>query len=224
MTGTEQTPTLAAPPAEHRIAADDACSGSAHGPGDEAQLLRSLRDGDRSAFEFLVRSHGNYLYNAARRITGDDAEARDAVQDALLAALRHFDDFEGRSSLRTWLYRLAVNATLMRMRTRRRRHEVSIEELVEPVTGIREEPEWHFAESAEASIARNEVRTAVRAGIDQLGDKYREVLILRDIQGHDTREVAALLGETEANIKVRLHRARAALKKALEPLYREQSP
>lgn len=192
-------------------------------PG-EAQLLKDLRNGDRAAFEKLVRTYGNDLYRAAFRVAGNETDARDAVQDALLSALQHVHGFAGRSSLKTWLYRLTVNATLMRMRSRRRRQEVSMDDLVQPVEGIREEPAWRFVESAETSIARQDVRTAVRAGIDQLGESYRTVLILRDIQGHDTREVAAMLGETEGNIKVRLHRARAALKKLLEPLYLEQAP
>lgn len=204
-------------------ASDSQRDGPRSRAADDAQLLEGLRRGDRAAFEQLVRTYGSYLYRAARRIAGSDADARDAVQDALLAALNKVGDFAGRASLGTWLYRLAVNATLMRMRSRNRRREVSFEDLVEPLTGIREEPAWRFAESAESSIARGEVRAAVRDAMDQLGATYREVLLLRDIQGHDTREVAALLGETEANVKVRLHRARAALKKLLEPLYQDQA-
>ena len=137
--------------------------------------------------------------------------------------LRHIGDFQGQASLKTWLYRLTVNATLTRIRAARRRQEIPIDELAPPLEGVREEREWNFSESPEASSAREDVRAAVRACIDRLPDNYRIVLVLRDVEGKDTREVAELLGETEGNVKVRLHRARAALKKLLEPLYRSEA-
>jgi RNA polymerase sigma-70 factor (ECF subfamily) len=145
------------------------------------------------------------------------------VQDCFLAVLRNIDRFEGRSSLKTWLHRMVVNAALMRMRSARRRPESPIDDLLEPVDGLRVEPDWVFTESAETMSAREEVRTSVQAGIRRLPHSYRVVLVLRDIEGRDTREVARLLDESESNVKVRLHRARAALKKLLEPLYRETS-
>lgn len=178
----------------------------------------ALRAGDRAAFEVVVRRHGDDLYRVARRVAGNEADARDAVQEAFLAALRAIGEFAGRATLRTWLYRLTVNAALMRTRARQRRREVSIDLLVPPIEGVRDEPEWMFVEPIESVAARDEIRDAVHACIDRLPDNYRIVLVLRDIEGHDTREVATLIGESEANVKVRLHRARAAMKKLLEPL------
>lgn len=191
---------------------------------EDAALLAGLRCDDAAAFETLVRRYGDYLYRVALRLARSEAEARDAVQDVFVSVLRNLDSFAGRASLKTWLYRLTVNATLMRMRAARRRREVSVDELVPPLEGMRVEPEWSFSESLEASSEREEVRAAVRDAIDRLPDRYRTVLVLRDIEGHDTREVAVLLGDTEGNVKVRLHRARAALKKLLEPLYRGEAP
>ena len=190
---------------------------------DDGPLLEGLRRNDAQAFEALVRRYGDYLYGVARRVAGSEAEAQDAVQDSFINVLRHIGDFQGQSSLKTWLYRLTVNATLTRLRAARRRQEISIDELAPPLEGVREEPEWNFSESPEASSAREDVRAAVRACIDRLPDNYRIVLVLRDVEGKDTREVAELLGETEGNVKVRLHRARAALKKLLEPLYRSEA-
>lgn len=184
----------------------------------DRDLVTALRAGDRAAFESLVRRHGDYLYRVALRVAGSEPEARDAVQEAFVSALRAIGDFDGRAALRTWLYRLTVNAALMRLRARRRRREVSIDELVPEVEGVRDEPDWAFVETVESIAAREQTRVAVQACIDRLPDNYRVVLVLRDIEGHDTREVAALLGESETNVKVRLHRARAAMKKLLEPL------
>lgn len=193
----------------------------APGPADEDQaLVQGLQRNDPRAFETLVRRYGDYLYRVALRVAGREAEARDAVQEVFISVLRTIAGFEARSSLKTWLHRLTVNAVLMRLRSARRRPEVSIDDLVQPPQGMRQEPEWLFTESEEAAAEREDVRARVRACIDRLPDSYRIVLVLRDIEGHDTREVAELIGETEGNVKVRLHRARAALKKLLEPLYR----
>jgi RNA polymerase sigma-70 factor (ECF subfamily) len=118
------------------------------------------------------------------------------------------------------LHRLAVNAALMRVRARKRKQEVSIDELAPEFEGLRgPEPEWRFVESTEDMLARSGVRAAVLAAIDKLPDAYRVVIVLRDLEGFDTREVADQLDETESNVKVRLHRARAALKKLLEPTF-----
>jgi RNA polymerase sigma-70 factor (ECF subfamily) len=189
----------------------------------EGPLIAGLQLRDAAAFEILVKRYGDYLYRTALWLADSEADARDAVQDCFLAVLRNIDRFEGRSSLKTWLHRMVVNAALMRMRSARRRPESPIDDLLEPVDGLRVEPDWVFTESAETMSAREEVRTSVQAGIRRLPHSYRVVLVLRDIEGRDTREVARLLDESESNVKVRLHRARAALKKLLEPLYRETS-
>lgn len=189
----------------------------------EHRLLKALRGNVPGAFELLLRRYGDYLYRVALRMTRGEAEARDTVQDAFISALHHIHDFQANASLKTWLYRLTVSSALMRMRSARRRREISIEELVPALEGVRDEPEWLFVESVETGSARTQLRATVRQCIERLPDSYRVVLVLRDIEGHDTREAALLLGESESNIKVRLHRARAALKTLLEPLYRAQA-
>jgi RNA polymerase sigma-70 factor (ECF subfamily) len=191
--------------------------------GTDAALLDALRENEALAFETLVRRYGNYLYRIALRLARNEAEARDALQDTFLSALRYISDFRGTSSLKTWLHKLTVNATLMRMRSARSREEISIDVLADPIEGVRDEPDWVFVESVEASAARTEVRALVRDSIDRLPERYRTVLILRDIEGYDAAEVAELLGDTEGNVKVRLHRARTALKRLLEPMYMRQA-
>lgn len=190
---------------------------------DDSQLLAGLRRGDDSAYTSLVNRYGDYLYRVALRVTRNDAEAGEAVQEAFISTFRGISTFEGRSSLRTWLHRLTVNAALMRRRSTQRKNEVSIEELAPEVDFERWEPDWQFAESSETLLMRQGVRDAVTAAMERLPEQYRILIVLRDIEGYDTREVAEMLDDNEGNVKVRLHRARTALKKLLEPLYRGQT-
>lgn len=187
---------------------------------DEAALIAALKRGEDSAYATLVNRYGDYLYRVALRVTRNEAEAGEAVQEAFISTFRSIGSFEGRSALKTWLHRLAVNAALMRRRGTTRKNEVSIEELAPEVGLERWEPEWHFAESSETLLLRQGVRDAVTAAMEQLPEQYRILIVLRDIEGYDTREVAQMLDDNEGNVKVRLHRARSALKKLLEPLYR----
>jgi len=186
----------------------------------EAELLARLRAGDEAAYAELVRRYGGRMLAVARRyLDGDDA-AQDCVQEAFVAAFRNLDGFEGRSSLATWLHRITVNAALQALRRRRGRDEVTIEPWLPSFDddGFLEGPTRMTAVGADELLAREDVRTEVRAAIDRLPASYRNALMLRDIEGLSIREVAEMLGVTQTNAKVRLHRARTALKKQLEPL------
>jgi len=192
-------------------------------PPSEGALIAALKRGEDKAFETLVRQHGDYLYRVALRVTRSENEAGEAVQEAFISAFRGIGGFEARSTLKTWLHRLVVNSALTRLRSIERRSEVPIDELVPGIEDVREEPEWDFVESVEVAVERDSVRAAVTQAMDRLPDRYRTLLTLRDVEGFSTHEVAQLLGETEGNVKVRLHRARAALKTLLEPLYRQEA-
>ena len=172
--------------------------------------------------EKLVRDHIAWMLKLAERLLGDRALAEDAVQDAFISAFRALDKFEGRSSLKTWLHRITVNAALTRLRQSKRRAELSIDaDLPEfDQYDCRIEAPWHYLATLEEVIENDDLRAIVTSCINALPDSYRIVLQLRDIEGYDTREVAQRLDISEANVKVRLHRARAALKKQLEPILR----
>lgn len=180
--------------------------------------LPALRTGDAAAFERMVERHGGRLLVVARRLLGDDHEAQDALQDALISAFRGLPTFKGEARLSTWLHRITVNAVLMRMRSRRRRHEVPIESMLPAfqADGHRVVGREAWSDSAETLMERAETRASVRGAIDRLPGDYRTVLILRDIEGLDTREVAEMLDLTQGAVKVRLHRARQALRHLLE--------
>jgi RNA polymerase sigma-70 factor (ECF subfamily) len=155
---------------------------------------------------------------AARRLLRTEDDARDAVQDALLSAFRGIDSFQGGARLSTWLHRIVINAALMKLRSRQRKQERSIEELLpsfaEDGHTQRSAAEWRTAEDA---LARRQLLGTVQHCIDQLPESYRTVLILRDIEDMDTEPTAQLLGLTPGAVKVRLHRARLALRALLDP-------
>ena len=191
---------------------------------EEAELLAGLRSGDDAAYEHLVRTYGGRLLAVTRRILGDEDDARDAVQEAFLSAFKSIDRFEGGSLVSTWLHRIAVNAALMKIRSRKRRPEDPIDELLpkylddgHPVT-----PAVPWRELSDAQLVRAETREQVRAAIDRLPDGYRTVLVLRDIEELDTAEVAEQLGMTKNAVKTRLHRARQALRGLLDPELRAE--
>jgi RNA polymerase sigma-70 factor, ECF subfamily len=178
-------------------------------------------------FEEWVERYGPRMLATARRLLRDDAEAQDCVQDAFLAAFRNLAGFQGRSSAGTWLHRILINEALTRIRSRTRRREESIEHLLPEfdATGMRMGVEPRSPVGIESLLQSEEVRNQVRAAIDRLPARYRTILLVRDIEGYDTEEAAALLEISTGAVKTRLHRARAALKKLLEPLmFNDESP
>ena len=184
----------------------------------EAALLARLRAGENAAYEELVRASSPRLLATLRRILRSDDDAHDALQETYLAAFRALPRFEGQSKLSTWLHRIAVNAALMKLRSRRRRPEESIDELLP-----RFEQDGHFTSDTASTgkLLDEEVddarrRAAVRRGIDALPEPHRTVIVLRDVEGLSTEETAEQLGVTREATKMRLHRARQALRTLLE--------
>jgi RNA polymerase sigma-70 factor (ECF subfamily) len=170
--------------------------------------------------EGLVRDNIGWMLALARRMLGDRALAEDVVQDAFISAFRGLRHFEQRSSLKTWLHRITVNAALMKLRQLKRLGEQSIEEYLPEFDryDCRIEPVWPGLVAAEDILQNEGLRALVAEKITLLPDAYRIVLQLRDIEEYNTEEVAELLGISAGNVKVRLHRARAALKKLLQPI------
>ncbi len=186
------------------------------------ELVARLRAGEEAAYEELVRNHSARLLAVARRILGSSEEARDVVQETFLAAFQSLDRFREEANLATWLSRIAVNQSLMKLRSRKRKPEQSIEDLLPSFLPdghqVRESALWEV--SIDTAVERNEVFGLVRRAIDRLPSNYRTVLLLRDIEELSTEEVARMLGVTSNTIKVRLHRARQALRTLLEPHFR----
>lgn len=180
---------------------------------DDRQLLTSLRAGDEQAFELLVRVYGGRMLAVARRFVRNDEDAQDVVQSAYLNAFRSVGQFEGNCQVSTWLHRIVVNTALMKLRSRRRKPERSIDELLpsfqEDGHHVEQFSDW--CAPADELMERSQTRAIVRSCIDRLPQNYREVLMLRDIEELSTEESARMLSMTPTAVKVRLHRARQAL-------------
>jgi RNA polymerase sigma-70 factor (ECF subfamily) len=184
----------------------------------EAQLVELLRAGDDAAFEAVVRQYSGRLLAAARRLLRNEDDAADAVQEAFLAAYKSIEGFQGAARLSTWLHRIVINAALMKLRGDSRRPEDALADLLPRFNA---DGEWMdtvrgWDSSSEELLGRRETRVLVRRCIDRLPDAYRTVLMLRDIEDLDTEEVAEMLGVTANAVKIRLHRARQALRTLLE--------
>jgi RNA polymerase sigma-70 factor (ECF subfamily) len=180
---------------------------------DEAILLNRLRSGDDAAYELLIRTYGGRLLAVARGLLRNEEDARDAVQAAYVSAFKSLATFNGKSQLSTWLHRIVVNAALMKLRTRRRKPEESIDDLLPTFLddGHHTAKFTEWAAQADQLLESKQARHAVREAIASLPDQHRTVLLLRDIEEMTTEEVAAELGLTCNAVKIRLHRARQAL-------------
>ena len=172
--------------------------------------------------EAIVRANIRWMLALAERLLRDRGLAEDVVQEAFLSAFRSLDGFEGRSSLASWLHRITANTALSKLRQLKRLAEESIDEHLPEFDryDCRVEVPWHHLAPVDDVVASEDLRIRVWLGIGKLPDAYRIVLQLRDIEGYDTAEVAKMLDISESNVKVRLHRARSALKKLIEPILR----
>jgi RNA polymerase sigma-70 factor (ECF subfamily) len=188
---------------------------------DEQALVAGLRAGDERAYERVVRLHSPRLLAVTRRILQNEEDARDAVQDAFLSAFRSLGSFHGGARFSTWLHRIGVNAALMKLRSRQRKQELPITDLLPKFLG-----DGHPAEPAapwepvEKLLERQETRELVRRYIAELPEDYRTVLLLRDIEELDTEQAAEQLGINPGAVKTRLHRARQALRTLLDRHFR----
>lgn len=184
----------------------------------ESLMLERLRAGDAAAFEMLVRLYGGRLLAAARRLLRNEEDAADAVQEAFLAAFKSIDGFQGTARLSTWLHRIVINAALMKVRRSARRPEEAIEDLLPrfDADGCWVDTVQEWGSGSEELLERRETRMMVRRCIEALPEAYRMILILRDIEDLDTDEAADILGITPNATKIRLHRARQALRTLLD--------
>ncbi|MEZ4564157.1 MAG: RNA polymerase sigma factor [Thermomicrobiales bacterium] len=176
---------------------------------DESELLAGLRRGERMACTCLLKRHAPRLYRLARQLMGDADEAEDVLQEAFINACARIGEFEGRSSLGTWLHRIVRNTALGRLRARARRAGSFSQDEAE----LAAVPDNSAA--LEEQVLAQELGARVEQAILTLPASTRAAVVLRDIEGLSTAEAAAELGISESALKVRLHRARQHLRAAL---------
>ena len=185
---------------------------------DEASLVASAKAGDAHAFEELVNRYERKIFRLTKHITQNDADAEDAMQDAFLKAFRHLSEFEGGSRFYTWLVRIAVNESLMRLRKRRPNHFSLDEPLKTEEESIpRQLEDW--GPTPEQRYEKKEMGSILSKVIEQLEPIYRTVFVLRDVEDISTEDTAQMLGISISAVKSRLLRARLKLREMLHPYF-----
>lgn len=188
---------------------------------DEAELIARLQAGDRAACAECIDIHGPSVYRLALRLMGNEADAEDVMQETFLSAFKAIRSFEGRSSLGTWLYRIAHNAAMMRLR-RPNPYLVSVEESLEAdAPGLVPRQLFDWCCLPEKDFASEEVRLELERAVRELPETFKGVFIMRELEGLSTSETADALELSEGAVKVRLHRARLWLRERLSSYFTE---
>jgi RNA polymerase sigma-70 factor (ECF subfamily) len=184
--------------------------------------LSALKRGDKHAFTLLVDAHSDQIYRLAFKMLGDEQDAEDILQETFIKALKNIQNFEGRSKLSTWLYRIAVNEALMLLR-KRKGVVVDIDQVYETEEGElmpRQITDWCCLPEKELMSA--ETHHAIDQAIQTLSDANRAAFLLRDVEGLSTQEAAEVLNISESALKVRLMRARMALRESLTEYFADK--
>ncbi|UCF68212.1 MAG: sigma-70 family RNA polymerase sigma factor [Acidobacteriota bacterium] len=194
-------------------------------PSTDEMLLESLRRGETGAFERLAERYSDRIFGFGLKMCGEREDALDVLQDTLLQAFRSIDKIEHAAALRSWLFRVASNACLMKRRKGKYEpaRELSLEELA-PRNA--EEARIEIPDPStlpDAGVERAEIRRRLREAIQQLPQHYRVVLVLRDLEQMSSKQVGDVLDLPESTVKMRLHRARLMLRKQLAQYYSRES-
>jgi RNA polymerase sigma-70 factor (ECF subfamily) len=190
-------------------------------PEAEFTLIEGLRRCDTTALETLMERYASRVYRLAYGITKNEADAEEVVQDVFLSVFRKIESFEGRAGLWTWMYRVTVNASLIKRRGKRAQVEVHLEDHLPTFledghrAGDRAMLLADWSATPEEELLSGETRALVWRAIDRLPDHHKLVLLLRDMEELSNEEVAEVVGESVACVKSRLHRARMALREEL---------
>jgi len=187
----------------------------------EKELVKRAKQGDKKALTELVNRYSERIYNLALRMLRRREDAEDVLQETFMTAIEKLHTFDGRSSFFTWIYRIATNAALMRLRKKKVKfHEIS------------DDPEFHeniesrvfidWSQDPSADVTNSEVKQKLNEAINSLSDIYRSVFILRDIEELSIKETSAILDITEENVKIRLRRARQYLRDFLSEYFEER--
>ena len=175
----------------------------------DEEIVERVRAGDTASFELIMRRYNQRLYRVCRSILGDDDEAEDVTQDAYVRAYLHLEQFDGRARFSTWLTKIAVHEALSRRRKRQRLVEIdAASDFTENRMDLKSR-----APSPEQDVLTQTMKIVLEAAVERLPQSYRSVFMMRDVEGMSTAETADCLNLSEEAVKVRLHRARALLRK-----------
>jgi RNA polymerase sigma-70 factor (ECF subfamily) len=191
---------------------------------DDRELLARAQAGDMSAFESLVSRHEEKVYGLALRMTRSEADAAEITQDTFLSAYQHLAEFRGESAFGSWVHRIAANNALMRLRRQKVLDIVSDEVAGPEFTdrgSLAEGPDSDWSKRADDKVLDDELGRAIQVATDALPEGYREVFLLKDVEGLSYEEISEMVGISIPAVKSRLHRARLALREAIDAFYKE---
>jgi RNA polymerase sigma-70 factor (ECF subfamily) len=191
---------------------------------DDRELMTRAQAGDMSAFEALVSRHEDKVYGLALRMTRSEADAAEITQDTFLSAYQHLSEFRGEAAFGSWVHRIAANNALMRLR-RQKVLDIVSDDLTGPEFtergSLAEPPESDWSKRADDKVLDDELGRAIQVATDALPEGYREVFLLKDVEGLSYEEISEMVGISIPAVKSRLHRARLALREAIDAFYKE---
>jgi RNA polymerase sigma-70 factor (ECF subfamily) len=190
-------------------------AGSERPDAGDAPLIRSIAEGDQAAFDRIFALHWKKVFQVAYKLLGNRDEAEDAVQEVFLTVFQKANTFRGQAQFSTWLYRLAVNAALSRLRRQKRRKEISYEDFLPQFQADghhKTRPVVDWSPEVDHRSANEELQQLLRSAFDQLKPVDKAVVVLSDVEGFSDQDIAHSLKLTVSAVKTRLHRARLFLR------------
>ncbi|MDA0691330.1 MAG: sigma-70 family RNA polymerase sigma factor [Nitrospinae bacterium] len=189
----------------------------------EEALVREFQAGNLDAYDKIAEIYQKKIYALSFNLMRNTMDAQDVTQEVLLTLFRKVNTFKGNSAFSSWVYRITLNATYMKMRSKKKEPNVSLEDLLPSYnsSGYQHEKITDWSENAESLLFANETREVIQKAVDQLPEKEKVVFMLRDGEGLSTEKVSEILDLTIPAVKSRLHRARLFLRKKLSPYCEE---
>ena len=190
----------------------------------DGALVEGSKEGDQTAFAELVKRYESKIYNLAYKMMGNREDAVDVLQEVFLDAYKSLSHFKKEAKFSTWLYRIATNVCLMKLRKRKAKAVISLDEplLTKEGEQPREIPDW--STNPEAVVLNEELKQVMDEAIESLPPAYKSVFVLRDLEGLSNAETGKVLGESVAAVKSRLHRARLFLRERLSHYFEDSHP
>lgn len=189
----------------------------------EEALVREFQAGNLDAYDKIAEIYQKKIYALSFNMTRNQMDAQDVTQEVLLTLFKKVHTFQGKSAFSSWVYRITLNATYMKLRSKKKEPNVSLEDLLPSynASGYQQEKITDWSENTESLLFANETREVIQKAVDQLPEKEKVVFILRDGEGLSTEKVSDILELTIPAVKSRLHRARLFLRKKLAPYFEE---
>ena len=191
----------------------------------EEALVLDFQNGNLKAYDKIVEIYQKKIYGLSFNLTRNQMDAQDVTQEVLLTLFRKIKLFQGKSAFSSWVYRITVNASYMRLRSKKKEPNVSIDELMPSFnsSGFQQEKIQDWSEDTQSLIFTNETRDEINKAVDLLPEKEKVVFLLRDVEGLSTEKTGEVLDLTVPAVKSRLHRARLFLRKKLSNYFEEFS-